>query len=57
MPDRCEAKANAAAVGEVLLDLMRSEGKLAAMSAAYEPLFKADAAGQVAEELLEMAGI
>ena len=57
VPDKCQAKANAAAVGEVLLDLMRSEEKLAAMSAAYEPLFKENAAGQVAEELLEMAGI
>ena len=52
--DRCEAKANASAVGKVLLGLMGSEEKRAAMSAAYEPLFKTDAAGQVAEELLEM---
>ncbi len=54
--DRCEAKANAAAVGDVLLGLMKSEEKLATMSAAYEPLFKENAAGQVAEELLEMVG-
>ncbi len=57
VPDKCQAKANAAAVGEVLLDLMRSEEKLAAMSAAYEPLFKENAAAKVAEELLEMAGL
>jgi len=55
VPDKCEAKANAAAVGEVLLDLMRSEEKLAAMSAAYEPLWQENAAAEVAEELLEMA--
>ena len=54
VPDRCEAKANAAAVGDVLLDLMRSEEKLAGMSAAYDPLFKRDAAGQVAQGLLEL---
>lgn len=56
VPDKCDAKANAAAVGNVLLDLMTSEEKLTAMSAAYEPLFKENAAGQVAEELLKLAG-
>lgn len=57
VPDRCEAKANAAAVGKELLELMRSEEKLAAMATAYEPLFRENAAGQVAEELLKMAGV
>ena len=56
VPDKCEAKANAAAVGDVLLDLMRSEEELAAMSGAYEGLWRADAAGQVAQGLLQMAG-
>lgn len=56
VPDKCEPKANASAVGNVLRDLMKSPVKLATMSAAYEPLFKANAAGQVADELLTLAG-
>ncbi len=57
VPDKCDAKANAAAVGNVLLDLMKSPQKLAAMSKAYEPLFKANAAGQIAQELLNLARV
>ena len=54
--DRCDSQANAAAVGKVLLDLMTSQEKLTQMSAAYQPLFKPDAADQVADQLLRLAG-
>ena len=54
--DRCDCRANAEAVGGVLLGLMASQEKLAQMSAAYEPLFKPYAAGEIAQQLLHLAG-
>ena len=55
VPDKCNAAANAEAVGPVLLDLMGSDQELSRMSAAYETLYKPDAAEMIAEELLNMA--
>jgi len=56
VPDKCDSQANAASVGPVLLDLLADQEKLARMSAAYEPLFKPDAAAEIARQLLHLAG-
>ena len=57
VPDRCDPRANADAVGPVLLNLMTSQEKLTRMSAAYEPLFKPHAAAEIAQQLLYLAGM
>ena len=56
VPDKCDAQANAASVGPVLLDLMTDHDKLARMAAAYEPLFKPRAAEEIARQLMSLAG-
>ena len=56
VPDKCDAQANAASVGPVLLELMSNPQNLACMSTAYQPLFKPNAAADIAQQLLSLAG-